>query len=73
MILRDILFIACSVTLLCAITPRTVDAAEIKGSIQVGQKAPPFQLKDQNGVERSLAEMLKKGKVALVFYRSASW
>jgi peroxiredoxin len=39
----------------------------------IGEKAPSFTLKDQNGKERSLDELLKKGKVALVFYRSAGW
>jgi cytochrome oxidase Cu insertion factor (SCO1/SenC/PrrC family) len=41
--------------------------------LQVGAKAPGFTLKDQNGAERSLDEFLGKGKVALVFYRSADW
>jgi cytochrome oxidase Cu insertion factor (SCO1/SenC/PrrC family) len=41
--------------------------------IQVGEKAPPFTLKDQGGKERSLDDLLKGGPVALVFYRSASW
>ena len=40
---------------------------------KVGAKAPSFRLKDQQGKERSLDEFLKKGKVALVFYRSADW
>jgi hypothetical protein len=42
---------------------------------EIGTKAPGFTLKDQNGVDRSLDEFLKKakGKVALVFYRSADW
>ena len=40
---------------------------------KIGAKAPSFTLKDQNGKERSLDELLKKGNVALVFYRSASW
>ena len=39
----------------------------------IGAKAPSFTLKDQNGKERSLDDWLKKGNVALVFYRSASW
>jgi cytochrome oxidase Cu insertion factor (SCO1/SenC/PrrC family) len=39
----------------------------------VGTKAPKFKLKDSQGKERSLDEYLKKGKVALVFYRSADW
>jgi cytochrome oxidase Cu insertion factor (SCO1/SenC/PrrC family) len=41
--------------------------------LAVGQEAPAFTLKDQDGAERSLDEFLKKGKVALVFYRSADW
>ena len=44
-----------------------------KTGLAVGAKAPAFKLKDQNGKERTLEEFLKKGKVALVFYRSASW
>ena len=41
--------------------------------ILTAQQAPPVKLKDQDGVETSLAELLKKGKVALGFYRSADW
>jgi cytochrome oxidase Cu insertion factor (SCO1/SenC/PrrC family) len=44
-----------------------------KTGLNVGEKAPAFVLKDQNGKDRKLEEFLKKGKVALVFYRSASW
>jgi cytochrome oxidase Cu insertion factor (SCO1/SenC/PrrC family) len=44
-----------------------------KTGLKVGIKAPTFTLKDQNGKEHTLEEFLKKGKVALVFYRSASW
>lgn len=40
---------------------------------KVGAKAPDFTLKDQNGADRALADFLKEGKVALVFYRSADW
>ena len=39
----------------------------------VGTKAPAFTLKDQDGKERSLGDLLGKGKVALVFTRSADW
>ncbi len=41
--------------------------------LKVGEKAPKFTLKDQEGKDRSLDDLLKKGKVALVFYRSADW
>jgi cytochrome oxidase Cu insertion factor (SCO1/SenC/PrrC family) len=48
-------------------------APEELTGLKVGAKAPKFTLKDQEGKERSLDELLKKGKVALVFYRSADW
>jgi peroxiredoxin Q/BCP len=38
--------------------------------LKVGETAPKFTLKDQDGQLRSLDEWLKKGKVALVFLRS---
>jgi hypothetical protein len=41
--------------------------------IAVGQKAPSFRLKDQNGKVQSLDEFAAQGNVALVFYRSADW
>ena len=41
--------------------------------LKVGETAPRFTLKDQEGKARSLHEFLRKGKVALVFYRSADW
>jgi hypothetical protein len=60
---------------LLATTPlRAADPApEAKTGLKLGAKAPAFTLKDQSGKERSLDEFLKKGKVALVFYRSADW
>ena len=48
-------------------------APEEQTGLRVGEPAPAFTLKDQEGKERSLDEFLKKGKVALVFYRSADW
>lgn len=48
-------------------------APEEKTGIKLGAKAPSFKLLDQSGKERSLEEFLQRGKVALVFYRSASW
>jgi peroxiredoxin len=35
----------------------------------IASKAPDFKAKDQNGVEIRLKDLLKKGKVVLVFYR----
>ncbi len=48
-------------------------APEEKTGVKVGEKAPDFRLKDGEGKERSLDEFLGKGKVALVFTRSADW
>jgi cytochrome oxidase Cu insertion factor (SCO1/SenC/PrrC family) len=52
---------------------RAKSAAEKQTGLRVGEKAPKFALKDQAGRERSLDEFLQKGKLALVFYRSADW
>ena len=41
--------------------------------LEVGVKAPAFKLKDQNDKDVALSGLLKKGPVALVFFRSASW
>src|SRR5689334_3030847 len=35
----------------------------------ISSKAPDFKAKDQHGQEIRLKELLKKGKVVLVFYR----
>jgi cytochrome oxidase Cu insertion factor (SCO1/SenC/PrrC family) len=48
-------------------------APEELTGIKVGERAPKFALNDQEASERSLDEFLKKGNVALVFYRSANW
>jgi cytochrome oxidase Cu insertion factor (SCO1/SenC/PrrC family) len=48
-------------------------APEEQTGLKVGARAPAFRLRDQEGNERSLTEFLNKGKVALVFYRSADW
>ncbi len=45
----------------------------VAGELKVGDKAPSFTLKDQNGNPISLDALLAKGNVALVFFRSASW
>ena len=39
----------------------------------VGAQAPAFRLVGQDGKEHELAELLVKGKLALVFQRSADW
>ncbi len=41
--------------------------------IKVGAKAPDFELKDQLDRKVKLSTLLKKGPVAVVFHRSASW
>jgi len=48
-------------------------APEELTGLKVGEKAPKFTLEDQEGKKRSLDDLLEKGKVALVFYRSADW
>ena len=59
--------------LLTSVALAAEPAAPEKSGLSVGQKAPVFTLKDQNDRDVSLGSLLKKGPVALVFYRSADW
>ena len=49
------------------------DAAPAEIGLAIGQHAPAFSLTDQSGKQVSLDSLLKKGPVAIVFYRSADW
>ena len=62
-----------AVALVLVATANAAEPPPEKTGLKIGEKAPAFKLKDQNGKERELAEFVKQGKVALVFYRSASW
>ena len=44
-------------------------AQEKPEGLFIGSKAPDFKAKDQDGKEVRLKDLLKKGKVVLVFYR----
>jgi len=59
--------------LLICLNSRGPAQTPVGPGLAVGQKAPTFALKDQNGTSVSLESLLKQGKVALVFYRSADW
>lgn len=48
-------------------------ATEAMPGLKVGEKAPDFTLKNSAGEDVALQALLKKGKVALVFVRSADW
>ncbi len=47
----------------------SVAAQEAPEGLFISSKAPDFKAKDQNGKEIKLKDLLKKGKVVLVFYR----
>ena len=49
------------------------EAAPEKTGLAVGQKAPGFTLRDQQGRAVSLETLLQRGPVAVVFHRSADW
>ncbi len=70
--LTNVIKIGICVTLALGAFNRESNAQEEHG-LKVGQKAPTFMLKNQSEKDLSLAEILKKGPVALVFYRSADW
>lgn len=46
-----------------------VNAQETPEGLFISSKAPDFKAKDQHGTEIRLKDLLKKGKVVLVFYR----
>lgn len=46
-----------------------VQAQKAPEGLFIASKAPDFKAKDQNGTEIRLKDLLKKGKVVLVFYR----
>ncbi len=62
---------ACSLLAPAAIAAEP--AAPEHTGLAIGQKAPSFSLKDQADRDISLDSLLKKGPVALVFFRSADW
>jgi peroxiredoxin len=41
--------------------------------IAAGAKAPGFELPDQAGHKRSLASLMERRGLVLVFFRSADW
>ncbi len=69
--MRNCASFGCALVLMAASV--NLSAAADPEPLAVGQKAPSVKLKDQDGVERSLDDYLKQGKVAIVFYRSADW
>lgn len=46
-----------------------INSQEKPEGLFIGSKAPDFKAKDQDGNEVRLKDLLKKGKVVLVFYR----
>ncbi len=69
------LAVVCTLLVAAAALPQEKgkQAPDEKSGLKAGEKAPNFTLKDQDGKDRTLDEFVKKGKVALVFYRSADW
>lgn len=55
--------------LLSMILAGTLQAQEAPEGLFIASKAPDFKAKDQQGKEVRLKDLLKKGKVVLVFYR----
>lgn len=52
---------------------RAADGSVKAPGLAVGAKAPSFSLKQADGSEVSLAQLVAKGPVALVFFRSVEW
>lgn len=62
--MKKILDIFCLLLIACSSF-----AQEAPEGLFIDSKAPDFRAKDQNGTEIRLKDLLKKGKVVLVFYR----
>lgn len=52
-------------------SPAAAAAEEV--GLGVGEDAPKFSLSDQRGVAHDLDSLLGRGKLAIVFFRSADW
>ena len=42
-------------------------------TVEAGQAAPDFELKDAHGESHRLSELLERGPVVLEFFRSGGW
>ncbi len=42
-------------------------------TVQVGQPAPDFELRDAHGTAYRLSELVERGPVVLEFFRSGGW
>jgi len=62
-----------SFILVFALSAFAADEDAKLAGIPVGEKAPDFELRDQLDKPIKLSTLLKKGPVAVVFHRSASW
>jgi len=58
--------------LVCETSPAWMQDAVTVG-IPAGAKAPGFELPDQSGHKRSLASLMDRNGLVLVFFRSADW
>jgi hypothetical protein len=58
--------------LVCGAAPAWMQDAVAMG-IPAGAKAPGFELPDQSGRKRSLASLMDRRGLVLVFFRSADW
>lgn len=70
---RSTLVVGLTILGLGIVSSLHADSPPSEVGLAVGQKAPDFTLVDQTGERRSLDSLLEKGKLAIVFYRSADW
>ena len=72
--LRGALVLAVAVAMLSAgAVAQDKEAPDEMTGIDIGQKAPAFKLNNWGGNEYALADLLKEGQVALMFFRSSVW
>lgn len=62
-------FVKLFILIFMAVTTLAGNAKNVEQGLRLGEKAPDFTLKDQNGKEVNLYQLLKKGPVVLNWYR----
>lgn len=68
---------ATAIVAVLAVSPRSPVAAAgqdtATSTVEAGQVAPDFELKDAHGESHRLSELLERGPVVLEFFRSGGW
>ncbi len=71
--MKKYLVVFASLLLAAALPAAEPNVSATMPGLKVGDQAAAFTLKNSAGADVALGDLLKRGPVALVFYRSADW